>query len=635
MPGSPPTSTTEPATRPPPSTRSSSARPVVRRSAAPAVTAASGRGFWPPGAPARAPRARGSGSASSTIVLHAPQPGHCPSQRGAAWPHCWQTKAVRRALSTMRALQVDKGGRTRHDRRVRVLDAELAALEDAGLRRRLRPLASASDAEVVLDGRRVLLLSSNNYLGLTTHPAVKAAACAAIERWGCGAGASRLISGHLELHAEVEAKLAALKGTEAALLFPSGYQANVGAITALVGRGDHVYSDALNHASIVDGCRLSRASVQVYPHRDVQALEAPLAATPRGGRRLILSDPVFSMDGRPAPPHAPAAPGEAYHSWPMVGRAHAARLPCPRRAGLRRCAPRARRARARHPPAHRAAGHGTAARHTHGDTHAGAARARARGLRRGGAGDGPRPMTDPATLAAWDQRYLWHPFTQMADWLAEEPLVIAEAEGTTLIDTRGRRYLDGVSSLWCNVHGHRHPALDAALRDQLARLAHSTLLGLANVPSIELARVLIEIAPPGLTRVFYSDAGATAVEAALRIALQYHQLRGEPARTRFASLVEAYHGDTLGAVGVGYSETFHRFVAGAVAPAVRLTPPHVFRWQRGMDAAAALAAALEEAERTLAAHGPTLAAGTVQPLAQGPAGTWVHPPAYLRPPHDP
>src|SRR5438046_1846204 len=212
------------------------------------------------------------GSASSTIVLHAPQPGHCPSQRGAAWPHCWQTKAERRALSTMRALQVDKGGRTRHDRRVRVLDAELAALEAAGLRRRLRPLASASDAEVVLDGRRVLLLSSNNYLGLATHPAVKAAACAAIERWGCGAGASRLISGHLELHAEVEAKLAALKGTEAALLFPSGYQANVGAITALVGRGDHVYSDALNHASIVDGCRLSRASVHVYPHRNVQSL---------------------------------------------------------------------------------------------------------------------------------------------------------------------------------------------------------------------------------------------------------------------------------------------------------------------------------------------------------------------------
>src|SRR5437773_961329 len=250
MPGSPPTSTTEPATSPPPSTRSSSARPVERRSAAPAVTVASGRGFSPPGAPARAARARGSGSASSTIVLHAPQPGHCPSQRGAAWPHCWQTKAERRALSTMRALQVDKGGRTRHDRRVRVLDAELAALED----------------------------------------------------------------------------------TEAALLFPSGYQANVGAITALVGRGDHVYSDALNHASIVDGCRLSRASVQVYPHRDVQALEAALAATPRGGRRLIVSDSVFSMDGDRAPLQALAALAEEYHSWLMVDEAHATAM---RREGLR------------------------------------------------------------------------------------------------------------------------------------------------------------------------------------------------------------------------------------------------------------------------------------------------------------
>ena len=112
-------------------------------------------------------------------------------------------------------------------------------------------------------------------------------------------------------------------------------------------------------------------------------------------------------------------------------------------------------------------------------------------------------------LVAWDRRYLWHPFTQMADWLAEEPLVIAEAEGCMLVDTNGRRYLDGVSSLWCNVHGHRHPRLDDALREQVGRVAHSTLLGLANVPSIELARELIAIAPQGLTRVFYSDAGAT------------------------------------------------------------------------------------------------------------------------------
>jgi len=243
----------------------------------------------------------------------------------------------------------------------------------------------------------------------------------------------------------------------------------------------------------------------------------------------------------------------------------------------------------------------------------------------------PTPETghDTETLARWDHQYLWHPFTQMADWLSEEPLIIAEAEGCTLIDTRGRRYLDGVSSLWCNVHGHRHPVLDAALRAQLGRVAHTTLLGLANRPSIELAQALIAIAPRGLTRVFYSDAGATAVEVALRMALQYQQLRGETARTQFASLVEAYHGDTLGAVGVGYSEAFHRHVARAVAPAVRLTPPHVFRWQRGRSAEAALAAALGEAERVLAEHGPQLAALIVEPLVQGAAGMWVHPVAYL------
>jgi len=239
-------------------------------------------------------------------------------------------------------------------------------------------------------------------------------------------------------------------------------------------------------------------------------------------------------------------------------------------------------------------------------------------------------MTDPATLAAWDHAHVWHPFTQMADWRAEEPLVIAAAEGCTLVDTAGRRYLDGVSSLWCNVHGHRHPALDAALRDQLAKVAHTTLLGLASPPSIELARALVAVAPPGLTRVFYSDAGATAVEAALRMALQYQQLRGATRRTRFASLVEAYHGDTLGAVGVGFSETFHRWLAPAVASAVRLTPPHVFRWERRLDAEAALGAAIEEAERTFAAEGDTLAAVIVEPLVQGAAGMWLHPPAYLR-----
>src|SRR5512144_2981971 len=177
------------------------------------------------------------------------------------------------------------------------LQAELDALAARGLRRTLRTLETPSDADVVIDGRPALLLSSNNYLGLATHAAVRAAATDAIARWGCGAGASRLISGHLALHAEMEATLAAFKGTEAALLFPSGYQANVGVITALAGAGDHVFSDALNHASIIDGCRLSRASVHVYPHADLDALAAQLAAAPPRGRRVIVTDSVFSMDG--------------------------------------------------------------------------------------------------------------------------------------------------------------------------------------------------------------------------------------------------------------------------------------------------------------------------------------------------
>jgi len=214
------------------------------------------------------------------------------------------------------------------------IEAELAALSRRELRRTLRALGSPSGAEVMLDGRRVLLLSSNNYLGLATHPALEAAACDAVRRWGCGAGASRLIAGHLELHAEVERALAAFKGTEATLLFPSGYQANVGAVTALVGRGDHVFSDALNHASIIDGCRLSRATVHVYPHRDVRALERLLAGAPPGGRRLVVTDAVFSMDGDRAPLAELVSLAAQYHSHVMLDEAHAAGVLGPRGAGL-------------------------------------------------------------------------------------------------------------------------------------------------------------------------------------------------------------------------------------------------------------------------------------------------------------
>jgi adenosylmethionine-8-amino-7-oxononanoate aminotransferase len=236
----------------------------------------------------------------------------------------------------------------------------------------------------------------------------------------------------------------------------------------------------------------------------------------------------------------------------------------------------------------------------------------------------------PAELAAWDHAYVWHPFTQMQEWLAEEPLIIARGEGAYLIDVSGKRYLDGVSSLWCNVHGHRHPELDRALREQSEQIAHSTLLGLANVPSIELAKQLVEMAPPGLTRVFYSDAGATAVEIALKMALQYWQLRGEGQRTRFVALTESYHGDTLGAVSVGYSETFHRFFKPVLFPSHRLNPPHVYRWQRGLSEQDALDAALTEADSLLRGKRDEIAAVIIEPLMQGAAGMWSQPPGYVR-----
>ncbi len=234
-----------------------------------------------------------------------------------------------------------------------------------------------------------------------------------------------------------------------------------------------------------------------------------------------------------------------------------------------------------------------------------------------------------ADLATWDHAYLWHPFTQMQEWLAEEPLIIASGAGAYLVDVSGRRYLDGVSSLWCNVHGHRHPDLDHALQEQMQRVAHSTLLGLGSVPSITLAKELVEIAPAGLSRVFYSDAGATAVEIALKMALQYWQLRGQTQRTGFIALAESYHGDTLGAVSVGYSETFHRFFKPVIFPCHRVNPPHVFRWQRGMPTEDALGAAIAEVEGVLRANGNHIAALIVEPVMQGAAGMWSQPPGYV------
>lgn len=213
------------------------------------------------------------------------------------------------------------------------LAVELERLRAAGLHRTLRPVDGAQDTHLVLDGRRVLCLSSNNYLGLANHPEVIEAAVAAARRDGVGSGASRLISGSMRAHHALEERLAAWKGTEACLLFTSGYHANLGVITSLVGPGDAVFSDALNHASLIDGCRLSRAHVTVYPHGDVDALAARLAAVP-ARRRLIVTDSVFSMDGDCAPLAAICALAEQHEAMVMVDEAHATGVLGPTGAGL-------------------------------------------------------------------------------------------------------------------------------------------------------------------------------------------------------------------------------------------------------------------------------------------------------------
>jgi adenosylmethionine-8-amino-7-oxononanoate aminotransferase len=233
-------------------------------------------------------------------------------------------------------------------------------------------------------------------------------------------------------------------------------------------------------------------------------------------------------------------------------------------------------------------------------------------------------------LKRLDHTYLWHPFTQMQEWMGEDPCIISEGDGHYLIDIHGRKYLDGVSSLWCNVHGHRKKELDDALRAQLDRIAHSTFLGLSHVPGIQLAQKLIGIAPRGLRRVFYSDSGATAVEIALKMAVQYWQLKGEVKRTQIATLAESYHGDTVGSMSMGYSETFHRYHKSLLFPVLRLTPPHVFRYYQSMSEAEALNAAIAEAEEKFARQKGALAALVMEPLMQGAAGMWSQSAGYVK-----
>jgi adenosylmethionine-8-amino-7-oxononanoate aminotransferase len=266
----------------------------------------------------------------------------------------------------------------------------------------------------------------------------------------------------------------------------------------------------------------------------------------------------------------------------------------------------------------------------------------------------PQPPDRTDRLAALDHAHVWHPFTPMALWRQREPVIIDRGEGEYLIDTRGNRYIDGVSSLWCNVHGHHVPEIDRAIREQLDRLAHTTMLGLASPPSIELAARLVKLAGGVLNKVFYSDAGATALEVAFKMAVGYWFYSGQPKRTKFIGFSGAYHGDTTGAMSVGFSDFFHRPFSSLVFPTVfapvvdalragnppvtnpsapvdeqlqkgRCWPSEDVELNKGLRDRC-----LAELEQLLIEHGPTIAAIVIEPIMQGAAGMICQPPGFLR-----
>jgi adenosylmethionine---8-amino-7-oxononanoate aminotransferase len=233
---------------------------------------------------------------------------------------------------------------------------------------------------------------------------------------------------------------------------------------------------------------------------------------------------------------------------------------------------------------------------------------------------------DPELLVKWDRDHLWHPFTQMQDFCREEPLIVSHGEGPYLYDIQGRRYLDGVSSLWANLHGHRRPELDQAVAAQLAKVAHSTLLGVAHPAAIMLARRLTEIAPRGLTKVFYSDNGSTAVEVALKIAFQFWRNQGQTDKQRFLKLSGAYHGDTLGAVSVGGIPLFHDIYRPLLFDTLEAPAPYCYRCSHREECRLQCLTVFEE---QVATHHGELAAVIIEPVMQGAVGMIPQPPGFL------
>lgn len=233
-----------------------------------------------------------------------------------------------------------------------------------------------------------------------------------------------------------------------------------------------------------------------------------------------------------------------------------------------------------------------------------------------------------------DRKYIWHPFTQMKEWIRERPLIISEGRDCFVKDIYGNWYLDGVSSLWVNIHGHRRKEIDDAINEQLQRIAHSTLLGLANVPSIILAERLVGLLErsglSGMNKVFYSDNGSTSVEVALKMSFQYWVHKGIKGKDKFLSLNNAYHGDTIGAVSVGGIDIFHKTFEPLLFKTFKAPSPYCYRCELNLSYPDCALSCVDEMERIMQGHSHEIAAVIIEPIVQAAGGMIVSPPGYLR-----
>lgn len=239
---------------------------------------------------------------------------------------------------------------------------------------------------------------------------------------------------------------------------------------------------------------------------------------------------------------------------------------------------------------------------------------------------------DTETLRRYDSEYLWHPFTQMSEWEGAENIIITRGEGSYIIDSDGNRYLDGVAAIWTNVHGHCKKEINDAIKEQVDRLEHATLLGLSNDRAALLAKRLIDIAPPGLAKVFYSDNGSTAVEIAVKMAFQYQQQTGNTEKKKFIRFDNAYHGDTVGSMSVGGIAIYYEVYAPLLFPTIMAPSPYCYRCPLSPegDCTKCGLLCLKELERLMEEHAHELAGLVIEPSVQGAGGMIVQPPGFVK-----